>query len=78
MRTIWNKLNNMNMRIHTKNTLFLTLMVTLCGMAGGLIWMILGRHFCMGLLWFLCYIGYPAVFIGLIGGTLFLYKHEFV
>ena len=28
--------------------------------------------------WLFCFIGYPAVFMGLFGGGIYLYNHEFI
>lgn len=36
-----------------------------------------GRLFLPGIDWLICFMGYPAMFIGLLGGTLYLYNHEF-
>lgn len=41
---------------------------------GGVAWLLLGRLIWPGLDALVCFIGYPGIFVGLIGGILFLYR----
>ncbi|MGN0702075.1 MAG: hypothetical protein ACI4KL_02725 [Lentihominibacter sp.] len=77
MGAIWNRINNFNINDSVKNRLFIMLMCILYGMAGGVVWLIIGRAFLPEVYWGLCFIGYPVVLGGLFGGILYLYNHEF-
>lgn len=44
--------------------------------AGGICWLLLGRLIWPGLDAFICFLGYPGIFAGLIGGILFLYRQN--
>ena len=51
------------------NTLFFALV-------GALAWLLLGRLIWPGMESLVCFIGYPGIFAGLIGGILFLYRQN--
>lgn len=77
MNAIWNKINNFEINRNNKNRLFVALLIILCGLAGAVVWLAIGKVFLPEIYWGLCFIGYPAAFGGLFGGILYLYNHEF-
>ena len=77
MGAIWNRINNFNINDTAKNKLFIALVSVLYGIAGGLIWLTVGKVFLPEIYWGLCFIGYPVVLGGIFGGILYLYNHEF-
>lgn len=77
MKRLWKVVNNIDTDKSSKNRIFLVVLTLICVLAGGLIWAVVGRHFLAGVAWLFCFMGYPGVFIGIMGGTMYLYKHEF-
>lgn len=77
MKMIWKLVNPINVTVSVKIRLFLFMMIAANSVAGALAWAILGRIILSGTSWFICFIGYPAIFVGFFGGALYLYNHEF-
>lgn len=77
MRKLWNVIDEMKVKNVLKNELFLGALIFINIVIGGAIWLILGRMILPGIDWFLCFMGYPAIFVGFFGGILYLYNHEF-
>ena len=77
MKKVWITVNKCNVKCETKNKIFIGLLIVLNALIGGLLWLSLGRWVLPELLWMICFMGYPAVFIGAFGGILYLYNHEF-
>lgn len=77
MKKIWTLVNQTSLKRETKNQLFLILEVIITGSIGCLLWLTLGRLLLSGLSWLICFICYPAYFIGFFGGLLYLCNHEF-
>ena len=69
MGAIWNRINNFNINNSAKNKLFISLVSVLYGIAGGLIWLTVGKVFLPEIYWGLCFIGYPVVLGGVFGGN---------
>ncbi len=78
MNAVWKLINELKAKRDDKNRLFLCVSVILFALLGGLVWLIIGKRFLPGLGWMICFLGYPAVFGGFLGGALFLYNHEFL
>lgn len=77
MKKIWNLVNEMKLEAHYKNRIFLGLLIAACVLAGGILWGIVELIFSIGLFYLIFFTGYPAVCIGLFGGIIYLYDHEF-
>jgi len=77
MRKLWTIINELKIKKMMKNKLYMGLMILINIIIGGLIWLVLGRHILPGVDWLLCFMGYPAIFVGFFGGILYLYNHEF-
>lgn len=77
MNKLWNAINGLNIKRVSKNKLYLMTTIFTNIIIGGAAWLILGRLILPGTGWLFCFMGYPAVFIGFLGGILFLYNHEF-
>ena len=77
MKTVWKMANHMNIGCEAKNRIFVGLLILINCIVGALLWGLIGRLYLPGVEWLLCFIGYPAVFIGFFGGMIYLYNHEF-
>ena len=74
MTVIWNYVNKKLVRDHAKISCFLIANVMFWGMIGFLLWSVIQLFALKKIDYALCFIGYPAFFIGIVGGTLFLWK----
>lgn len=74
---LWNMINGLNIKAGSKSVLFIFIMVVITGGFGGITWLIAGKWFLPDLWWLVCFIGYPAVFLGFLAGVIYLYNHEF-
>lgn len=74
MKKLWEMVNRLNVKEGTKNSLFLSALVGLACLAGCLVWVLLGRLMVPGAEGLVCFAGYPAVFIGFVGGIMYLYR----
>lgn len=77
MKRLWNIINEMKMKRAAKNKLYLGALILINIVIGGAIWLTLGRIILPGVDWLICFMGYPAVFVGFFGGMLYLYNHDF-
>ena len=77
MKRLWNAINETKISKATKNKLYLGVLIAISVLIGGGAWLLLGRLVLPGIDWLLCFMGYPAIFIGFFGGILYLYNHEF-
>lgn len=77
MKRLWNVINETKISKATKNKLYLGVLIAINVLIGGGAWLLLGRLILPGIDWLLCFMGYPAIFIGFFGGILYLYNHEF-
>ncbi len=77
MKKLWNVINELKLMKTMKSRLYIASLVLINITIGGAIWLIIGRFFLPGIEWLFCFMGYPAVFGGLLGGVLYLYNHEF-
>ena len=74
MTVIWNYVNKKLVRDHAKISCFLIANVMFWGMIGFLLWSVIQLFALKTIDYALCFIGYTAFFIGIVGGTLFLWK----
>ena len=77
MKTLWNMVNQIDVKNTWKNNLFLVLFILINMVLGVCAWLLLGRLILPGTDWLLCFMGYPAVFVGLFGGVIYLYRNQF-
>lgn len=77
MKTLWNMVNQIDVKNTWKNNLFLVLFILINMVMGACAWLLLGRLILPGTDWLLCFMGYPAVFVGLFGGVIYLYRNQF-
>ena len=77
MNIIWNYVNSFNVTYHKKNELFILINVLANAVLGGIAWATAGRWFLPGIESLLCFVGYPAFFIGFVATAFYLYRHEF-
>ena len=77
MKTLWNMVNQIHIKNTWKNNLFLVLFILINMVLGACAWLLLGRLILPGTDWLLCFMGYPAVFVGLSGGVIYLYRNQF-
>ena len=77
MKTLWNMVNQIHIKNTWKYNLFLFLFIFINLVLGACVWLLLGRLILPGTDWLLCFMGYPAVFVGLFGGVIYLYRNQF-
>ena len=77
MKKIWTFINKQNLSVLVKQRTFLTILIMGNLVLGGLVWLLFFRSMLLGISWLICFMGYPALFIGFFGGMLYLYKHDF-
>ena len=77
MKALWNMVNQINVKNTWKNNLFLIVFILINMVMGACAWLLLGRLVLPGTDWLLCFMGYPAIFVGLFGGVLYLYRNRF-
>lgn len=76
MKLIWRYVNSLNIKFNNKIGIFLTATVFASSLAGLLIWYALHFFTFNTVTWAICFAGYPGFFVGLIGGVIYLYRHE--
>ena len=77
MKTLWNMVNQIHIKNTWKNNLFLVLFILINMVLGACAWLLLGRLILPGTDWLLCFMGYPAIVVGLFGGVIYLYRNQF-
>ena len=77
MKTLWNMVNQIHIKNTWKYNLFLPLFIFINLVLGACAWLLLGRLILPGTDWLLCFMGYPAIFVGLFGGVIYLYRNQF-
>lgn len=77
MKILWNNINTLKIKKIIKTELFFVLLILTNIVIGAITWLLIGRIFLPDIEWLFCFIGYPAISIGLFGGIFYLYKHEF-
>ena len=77
MKTLWNMVNQIHIKNTWKYNLFLLLFIIINLVLGACVWLLLGRLILPGTDWLLCFMGYPAVFVGLFGGVIYRYRNQF-
>lgn len=77
MRILWNAINDMKINKITKSVIYLGVLILINLLIGFAAWLVLGRLIKPGIDWMLCFMGYPAIFVGFFGGIIYLYNHEF-
>lgn len=48
-----------------------------CALLGAVFWLLTGSWFLSDKIWFICFSGYSAVFIGYFGGIIYLFAHDY-
>ena len=77
MKRLWNVINEMKIKKEIKIKLYLGVLIAINIVMGGVAWLLFGRLVLPRIEWLICFMGYPAMFIGLFGGLIYLYNHEF-
>ncbi len=77
MKKLWNMVANTKFENSFKNKLYIALFMLISAFAGAIAWFLLGRFLLDDTKWLICFMGYPAVFVGFFGGSIYLYKNEF-
>ena len=77
MNKLWIMINALEINRKNKNRLFLSILIIINIFVGATIWIIAGRLLLPGVYGLICFMIYPAYFIGFMGGAFYLYKHEF-
>lgn len=77
MKRLWTVINELKVKKQVKYRLYLSLLILVNIAVGGAIWLLLGRLILPEIEWLICFMGYPAVFVGFFGGVFYLANHEF-
>lgn len=77
MKKLWNVVNGLDVKRDVKTGLFFWILIIANICIGAGLWLLFGRLFLPEIVWLLCFIGYPAIFVGFFGGILYIYNHEF-
>ena len=77
MKTLWNFVNTLKLNTVHKNQVFLALSTAGSCLFGLLIWYLIHFFTLNTMPWLFCFISYPGFFIGIIGGVIYLYQHDF-
>lgn len=72
MNMLWEWIDQRNLSEKAKTYVFLLLNIVIFGALGLVVWMIVSRFTLSTLDWAICFVGYPAFFIGYLGGFFFL------
>lgn len=76
MKVLWNKIQSCKMSNRAKRRWFLFLNSIIFGLIGFAMWLVI-RMFALSTIdWALCFTGYLAIFVGYIGGYIFLYRES--
>lgn len=76
-KIFWNQVQKLDVRKETRYGLFLALNSIFYALIGYVVWLIIGSQlFSNSWVWRLCFIGYPAILLGFLGGLLYIYSHE--
>lgn len=77
MRKLWFIINKTRWSRSLKNAFFITLMTLGASMAGGMVWLLIGRLFWADISGLFCLAGYAGMYVGFVGAILYLYNHDF-
>lgn len=77
MKSMWQRIDAIHLDSNKKNIIFIVAMTVKDLLLGAIAWLLLGRMFLSGVEWMLCFMGYPAIFGGVIGSVVYLYNNEF-
>ncbi|MDO4197818.1 MAG: hypothetical protein Q4D13_02360 [Erysipelotrichaceae bacterium] len=73
---LWEKIKKMNYDRNIRQRLFIFCSIIAYAVLGALCWLLLFRMILPELSWLICFMAYPAVFAGFMGGTLYLWHHD--
>ncbi len=77
MKYLWGKIQELNISIRCKSRLYIFILMLLMAIVGAVVWAVIGRRFLPGMDWLICFVGYPSVILGYLGGLIYLCNHEF-
>lgn len=77
MKMLWNIVNKLDINTDTKNKLYIGALIIVNMLIGALVWFVLNKTLNCFENTLICFIGYPGLIIGLFGGTIYLYNHNF-
>lgn len=78
MKRLWNWVNRLKVKANVKNGVFVGGLTLGSAVFGAVVWLLAGRYYFQGVSWLCCFVGYPAVFVGIFGGTLYLYNNQYI
>lgn len=77
MKSLWILINSLGIKSALKNRLYLGAFIMVNAMVGSIAWLLIGRLLYPKVEWLICFVGYPAIFIGFFGGLIYLFNHKF-
>lgn len=75
--TLWNRIDESEMECYQKNMVYILIVTGVVALAGAVTWLLIGRYIMQGFGGVFCCVTYPAVFVGLLGSVLYLFRHDF-
>lgn len=72
MSRMWNWIDSKNLSDGAKANLFLFISSLISGAVGFIVWLIVSKYALNSWEWAACFVGYPGIFVGFIGGYIFL------
>lgn len=77
MKTLWNTVNKLHFTKGGKNSAFLFLNAVFFSILGAVLWIPVHIYTLNCVFSLFYFVGYPGFFIGVVGGILYLYRHDF-
>ena len=74
MNLLWNCINRISLNDQLKITTFLFCSTVLAALMGFSIWWCIHFFVLNRMDWMICFMGYPALFAGFLGGVFYLWK----
>lgn len=76
LKKLWERIDAKELAQEWKVRLFLLFNCIRYAVLGLLVWLIVSRFALSTIEWAVCFVGYPGVFIGYVGGLIFLCSKE--
>ncbi len=77
MKSLWKIIDESDVSVNWKSKLYVASSTILSGLLGFVLWLVIGRLFFESMWSMLCFIGYPAVFLGFFNSIIVLYNNDF-
>ena len=76
MKLFYEKIEERAWNREKKQYVFILVNVLFFALIGLALWFVVGQFLLNGISWLICFIGYPAVFVGFFGGIIYLCRKK--